>query len=273
MKLTYLGTAAAEGFPGLFCACDTCREATRRGSKDLRTRSQAIVDDVLLIDLPPDTYLHMLRNKINLPDIEHMLITHTHSDHFQPGELYYRRPGFCDTRSLMTVYGNDELKRRMDEMVEETQTTYEKSKLVCVELTEFVPQDIAGYTVVPLLARHARNEKCFIYLIGKNDKWLLYGNDTGIFPEATWQYIRGKKLDLVSLDCTCGQMGEGTNHMGVPDLIKMRQLLADAGCLHAGTQLIANHFSHNGGLLHEGLEQQLQPHGYQVSYDGMTVTV
>ena len=27
MKITFLGTAAAEGFPAIFCNCEHCREA------------------------------------------------------------------------------------------------------------------------------------------------------------------------------------------------------------------------------------------------------
>ena len=60
MKIQYLGTAAAEGWPGIFCNCEMCKEALRRKGKDIRTRSQAVIDDKILIDLPPDTYLHML---------------------------------------------------------------------------------------------------------------------------------------------------------------------------------------------------------------------
>ena len=55
MQLHYLGTAAAEGFPGLFCDCDTCRRARAEGGRSLRTRSQALIDGRLLIDLPADT--------------------------------------------------------------------------------------------------------------------------------------------------------------------------------------------------------------------------
>ena len=62
MKIQYLGTAAAEGWPALFCRCKACKEAARLGGKNLRTRSQAIIDDCLLVDFPPDTYLHMLRD-------------------------------------------------------------------------------------------------------------------------------------------------------------------------------------------------------------------
>ncbi len=38
MKLTYLGTAAAEGWPAVFCNCPCCRQARVLGGKDIRTR-------------------------------------------------------------------------------------------------------------------------------------------------------------------------------------------------------------------------------------------
>ncbi len=52
MKLTYLGTAAAEGWPAVFCNCPCCRQARVLGGKDIRTRSQALVNEDLLLDLP-----------------------------------------------------------------------------------------------------------------------------------------------------------------------------------------------------------------------------
>ena len=50
MKIQYLGTAAAEGIPAIFCDCKTCQKARKLGGKEIRTRSQAIIDDRLLID-------------------------------------------------------------------------------------------------------------------------------------------------------------------------------------------------------------------------------
>ena len=37
------------------------------------------------------------------------------------------------------------------------------------------------------------------------------------------------------------------------------------------TIFVVNHFSHNGGALHEEMEQAMAPHGILVAYDGMTV--
>ena len=45
MKLTYLGTAAAEGVPALFCRCDFCRYARKAGGREIRTRAGALLDD------------------------------------------------------------------------------------------------------------------------------------------------------------------------------------------------------------------------------------
>ena len=51
MQFQYLGTAAAEGWPAVFCRCKYCLEAQRLGGKNIRTRSQAIVNDDLLSGL------------------------------------------------------------------------------------------------------------------------------------------------------------------------------------------------------------------------------
>ncbi|MBQ8533797.1 MAG: hypothetical protein IJ462_03090 [Clostridia bacterium] len=53
MKIKYLGTAAAEGIPALFCQCETCEKARKTGI--IRSRAQAIIDDCILLDFGPDT--------------------------------------------------------------------------------------------------------------------------------------------------------------------------------------------------------------------------
>ena len=61
MKLQYLGTAAAEGIPGLFCQCPMCQYARKTMGKEYRARSGAVVNDRLMIDFPPDVYATCLR--------------------------------------------------------------------------------------------------------------------------------------------------------------------------------------------------------------------
>ena len=55
MKIRYLGTAAAERTPAMFCNCDVCRRAAALGGKNIQTQTQSLIDDKLLIDFSGDT--------------------------------------------------------------------------------------------------------------------------------------------------------------------------------------------------------------------------
>ena len=78
MKIKYLGTAAGEGITALLCNCEICKKSRALGGKNLRARSQALIDDILLIDMPPETYSNFHRYNIDLLNIRYWLITHTH---------------------------------------------------------------------------------------------------------------------------------------------------------------------------------------------------
>ncbi len=45
MKIKYLGTAAAERVPAIFCTCEVCSFARKEKGKEIRTQMQTWVDD------------------------------------------------------------------------------------------------------------------------------------------------------------------------------------------------------------------------------------
>lgn len=273
MELKYLGTAAAEGFPGIFCSCQYCTDAIAKGGRNIRTRSQSILDDRLLIDFPPDSYSHMLKYHIRFAEIQSLLITHTHQDHLYLEDLGLRCEGFShDIKGALTLYGNATLKQKFDQLYpQKPEGNHLTGKLHCVELTEFVPVKIEDYLVTPLLANHDRNEKCFLYLIEKDGKTLLYGNDTGWFPDETLNHLCNKTIDCLSLDCTHMKHAQRNNHLGFSNVLELIAALRSLSCLHEDTQLIVTHFSHNGQMLHSEMKALAKPYGIHVAYDGMSV--
>lgn len=54
MKITFLGSGAANAFPEAFCKCSNCDRARQLGGPSLRKRSAALVNTDLLLDLGPD---------------------------------------------------------------------------------------------------------------------------------------------------------------------------------------------------------------------------
>lgn len=273
MELTYLGTAAAEGWPALFCRCPCCQHARAVGGKDIRTRSQAVVDNRLLLDFPPDTYLHCLHNPgFSLPEIQHLFVTHSHSDHFYPRDLEMRcQPYFLPAIPRLHVYGNAAVEAAYRQVAAHEPRM--EAHITFHRVAPFQPIQAGGYTVTPLPALHDPGEECLFYLIDDGTRRLLYAHDTGVFPEPVWAYLRGRHLDLVSLDCTSGSEADGKNHMGLVDCIEVKARLLREGMADEATVFVANHFSHNGKWDHATLESKARQEGMLASYDGMAVLV
>ncbi|MNB71275.1 Phosphoribosyl 1,2-cyclic phosphodiesterase [compost metagenome] len=275
MKLQYLGTAAADGWPALFCKCEPCEAARRAGGKNIRTRSQSIIDDCLLVDMPPDTYYHALKYNLDLSAIGHILITHSHEDHFYPADMILKAEPYAhlgEAKSI-SVYGNkvivDMLRQAMDGSGIEDIEDY----INPVYVEPFVPFAIGPYTVTPLPAYHMPNEECYIYCIEKDGKRLLYGHDTGVFPQPTAEYIARTFFHLVSLDCTFCLRPWEHGHLGLPNNAEIRIQMLEQGSADQNTMFVINHFSHNGYTIHDELVPHAEKLGFITAFDGMIIEV
>ena len=276
MKLKYYGTAAAEGWPALFCACAVCREARRRGGRNIRTRAQACVDDTLLIDFGPDTYLHTIHGGLRLDRIRSCLITHSHEDHLCGDEIGYRAHDYAAVvlPERFMFYGSRTVCDRLDRLADWAR---DEERIGHELLLPCHTYSIEGYQVTPLPASHGSGEVppivCYIYAIERDGRRILYAHDTGYFPEQTWEWLDSRPFDLISLDCTMLKHRGGRNHMGIDNVLEVKERLSHIGCGHSGTKWVISHFSHNGGILHEELVPLMAPHGIEVAYDGMEIRV
>lgn len=279
MKLTFLGTAAAEGLPAVWCNCPTCRTAKLSGGREIRTRSQILIDDCIFIDFPMDTYLHMLTHKLDLSAIDTVLITHAHMDHCYPQEFNLHGAPFAYNmqKRTVTVYGNATVNQTFEDA---TRAELKKEIAPSVPHKTVHPFDAfvtaSGYRVTALPARHTAGEDCLIYAVEHVGKTALFFNDSGILPNETYAQMaqRNLKFDLVSFDCTYGHArhGEG-RHMGALDAADEREKMRRYGLVHEGTKYVLTHFSHNGGMSHAQLCEKEQPADFIIAYDGLQIEI
>lgn len=279
MKLTYLGSAAAEAIPGMFCECRFCETARRLGGKELRRRSGAVINGELMLDFSPDVNAACAQLGIRLSDIKNVLFTHSHSDHCYVGDLEFRRcPAYCilpEERAPLHLYGN----RAVEEKVRGEFPDTLKSGFDFTFITPYKPYKIGNYTVTALSALHNPPEDAYIYLIDDGKNRLLYAHDTGMLLEQTFEYLKGIRIDIVSLDCTCGFAPQERGHMGFMPNVKVKKILTKNGCADEKTIFISNHFSHNGlrapdvDWTYDYFTEMAKPYGIIMGYDGLTVEV
>ena len=276
MKIKILGTAAAEGFPALFCECDTCKRARAAGGRNLRTRSQALVDDTLLIDFGPDTLSHTLYGGLNLTRVTDLLITHSHCDHLLVSDFENRKDGYCKiyNKKPLNVYATTPSTEKIKELCKRDLKINEA--VILNEIFPFNEYKVGKYSVFPLKADHDAKTSPVIYLISDGQKNLLYATDTGRFPKETVEFLETLKIniDIIFIDCTAILLkGWSISHMGLDTNILQIDELKEIGVLNDKTTVVLHHFSHNGGATYDELVPIAAEQGFLVAFDGMIMEV
>lgn len=267
MKFKYLGTAAAEGFPAIFCRCKYCVRARELGGKNIRTRSQAMVNDDLLIDYPADSYSHFLSHGIEADKIKTLIITHAHSDHLYPSDLFMRG----------SYYAHNMLTPELDIVCSSGTYDVIGAKPHSVNITLIKPYEtleINGYKITAIPALH-NSVKDPLFFVIEGEKNILYAHDTGYFSDEIFGFIerRGFKFDMVSIDCTNVDLpvSENEGHMGFVNIPSLVEKLKVIGAIGESTLCYVNHFSHNGNPLHDHLCERAASYGMSVAYDGCEI--
>ena len=273
MRIRYLGTGSSEGFPGVFCQCPACEEARLQGGRNIRRRSSMLIDGALLVDLPPDLLSQSFEWKIDMGAVRYLLVTHTHHDHFYAPELANLRAPYTlrSTREKLEIYGSAAVWERMEKILGADELKRLEPVMSFQELKLFGQHAFGPYTVTPLKARHCPG--AFVYLIERDGRVLLYGNDTGFFPEETWDFLAGRHVDMVSMDCTNPIHSDTPNHMTLEDNVTVKRRLFQQKSSSARTRYLATHFSHTSGFLHRPLEERLRLYGIGMAYDGLEVEI
>lgn len=143
MKVTFLGTAAAERFPALWCRCSSCETARERSGRDLRRTSALLLNDDLLIDAGPDLVNGAAALGLSLAVVQALLITHAHYDHLEPLTFLARDVYASGTPlPLLHVYGTPPSLNKLNEALAAVGKEQEALRLVTQPIAAFQEWEI-----------------------------------------------------------------------------------------------------------------------------------
>ena len=283
MKVQYLGTGAAEGVPAVFCNCEYCRGlrvrmAAGRAGREVRSRSQVILDGELSVDFPPDAYSHSLAHGVDLSAIKYLLVTHSHMDHFYAHDFILRGYKYAHemTEAQLTIFGNAEV---CSVFREDTRREMKDSVAPNIDLRtvgayqELAFEDWRAYTFP---AQHSSKEP-LLYLIERGGKRVLHLTDTGKLPDESMDFLKAlkKRADLVTFDCTFlwDKTEPGARHMGLDEVSYTVGRLERAGIADERTKKVITHFSHNSTPTAEAVARAEREFGFIAAYDGMMLEI
>lgn len=281
MKLKYYGTGAGYGIPELFCDCRICRNARDEGGRNIRTRSLAVLDGRLTIDLSVDAFHHNAFSGLDMTKIHHVLVTHNHHDHFFPTDMFTRARNMTEPVNfyISEASGNwvrKTVERNLAEFEAGTRDPEAWLKARVHTLQFFEAIQILDYTVTPLRARHAEVVDAMIFAISRGDKHILWAHDTGKFPADTVEWLKnsGIVFDFVSLDCTLKRGAQITGaHMDLDWCVEMAELLRANGNADSHTRFAISHIGHLVDRTHGELTAEAAEVGMIAAYDGMELEI
>lgn len=264
MVLQLLGTGAADGWPNPFCRCASCTAERLAGHQ--RAQAAALVDQALLLDCAPSTPWAAERLGVSLADVEVLVWTHQHSDHFSPATLMYR--SWVTDRPLVVAGPPDVVAAARHWLPPEAP----------VEFVALAPGDVlerAGFSITALAARHhtglgdgAAAEALLYRVQGRSGLDLLYATDTGPLPQCTVTALSDACLDLLVLEESFGHRTDhGTDHLDLSTFPDQLRRLRAVGAITAGTRVVATHLSHHNPPTAE-LTRILADWGAEVVPDG-----
>jgi phosphoribosyl 1,2-cyclic phosphate phosphodiesterase len=290
MEITFLGTGAAELYPGIWCQCDYCNYAREKGGRNIRFTSSIHFADTCLIDFPADVANKALCYGVDLLPVNLLLCTHSHEDHFDPQMLYwrykyygletmpeedrYKAPcaRFTELPHL-NIFGNRKILKRMDPILA-------GREMVDYAMDFHIPEayreyHCEGVDFIPMIANHLDRdgERGLIYWVHAKGKSFLYATDTGTFTARTRDYLRTCKADLVIMEATCGLSGRGENHMTLEKVKREVDILWGNNIFTGEPRVILTHMSPHRTPPYDHLCTVLQGTPLESAYDGMVLKV
>ena len=286
-ELLFLGTGAHEGVPAAYCRCDHCLEVRSRGGREIRSRSALRLGTSHQIDISPDNYWQMLRNGIDMYDVEHVLITHSDDDHFRFEGLLEKTMSAQTNGKPLYIYLSRPAKKLVEDRLRSLypdgwQREFREG-FILVGLDYFESFRAGDLTVEAVVGNHSslgEEERAINYLIHFSDaKSLLYALDTGYYEEASWEFLKGKYIEILVMECTFGGRGDRgeypAGHLDIASFLKMLERMSAIGFIDSSTRIFTSHINPHHGLVHGEMQEHFDSSLFvvTVAWDGLRLNL
>ncbi|UCF99670.1 MAG: hypothetical protein JSV89_09045 [Spirochaetaceae bacterium] len=221
--------------------------------------------------------------------MEHILITHTHSDHFQFEELVSKSQAIVDNGKPLHIYMSNPAKLYLEsvfhtfaaQIEEEDDLDAFKKKYPVHGLEYYQEYEIGGLIVETIKGSHLAEGmdqfSCNYLIILPDGRRLLYAIDTGYYLDESWDFLRSRHTDILIMDCTFVGKNDGENHAfghhTLNSFLKTLERMTELGFINEHTEVYATHFNPHQNLYHHEIQDQFDHSDFTVTaaFDGLRI--
>ncbi|MBU5635188.1 GPMC system MBL fold metallohydrolase [Geomonas sp. Red69] len=249
MKITILGSGTSTGVPMVGCHCQVCGSSDPR---DKRTRASILVESCgqrILVDTSTDLRMQALREGI--PQIDAVLLTHTHADHIH-GIDDLRGFHFIHRRVIPCYASQDTIDQVSANFSYIFEGLHSEGYWPLLEAFPVEdPFDLFGCRVTPVPIRHGS-----FLATGYRFDNAAYLTDCSEIPDQSLALLQG--LDLLIIDAL--RFSPHPNHFNIEGALKITEILKPR-------RTVLTHLTHE---VHHSDGERL-PQGVEFAYDGLSV--
>ena len=262
LKIQFLGTGAADwpfrrypDDPGPLL------------SGDFRGSASILVNEKILVDCGPTVPRALDLFSVDLTRLKHIIITHTHQDHFRLESLERVVKKAGRKINLWIEKGAAEKARQLER----------KCRIRPLKVGK--KSEMGDFVVLPLPANHrvsGSSEIPLVFLFTCQGKRLLYALDGAWLTTPAWKAIQKLQLDAVIWDATIGDRAGDYRvfaHNSLPMIRLMNQTMRENGVYKDSTRVFLSHLARALHPPHEVLEKRLAEEGMAAAHDGMVVEI
>ena len=258
MKFRFIGTAACDYSPLLNTIYKDSLD------KDARRSSAALVDGHILIDCGTHVLESLRIQNIAYEEIDIVLLTHLHNDHYEPEDLKLLASA---AQRTIAVYVSETAVPQV-----EVELAGSNVKVYGVKYGQEI--EICEDTIIKgLPANHTAHP--VHYLIKSSGKKIYYATDGAWIMYDAFYALRDADLDLLVLDATVGDY-EGdyrvAEHNSIPMVRAMLRSFTKFNICDNG-RIFITHIAPSLHKTHTETEEILKNDKIEVAYDGLEIEI
>ncbi|HQB32407.1 MAG TPA: ribonuclease Z [Erysipelotrichaceae bacterium] len=185
-----------------------------------QTSASSLIDDRILIDCGTGVTKELLKRKVRIFDIEVILITHLHGDHFFDLPYLILLRSFNEVTDSLKIYGPKNLKESVEALfaigfadLENIEQFFIKGNTSIIEFDNLKVK-MGDYNLESVLVDHGKTKPSYGYIVEKDGKRISFSGDS-CYCQAIEDLVLNSSVAVLE----CGFPNNSRDHMG-PETIE-----------------------------------------------------